>query len=101
MSEKKLARKILRSLPKRFDMKVTAIEESQGLSTMKVGELIGSLQTFEMALNDRPKKKHKNIAFVYEESPSEDDLLEAIALISKKFNKSLNKLQARWTNVSD
>ncbi|MCI10090.1 gag-pol polyprotein, partial [Trifolium medium] len=52
MSEGKLARKILRSLPKRFDMKVTAIEEAQDLSTRKVDELIGSLQTFEMAFND-------------------------------------------------
>ncbi|MCI38998.1 gag-pol polyprotein, partial [Trifolium medium] len=32
MSEEKLVRKILRSLPKRFDMKVTAIEEAQDLS---------------------------------------------------------------------
>ena len=29
MSDEKLVRKILRSLPKRFAMKVTAIEESQ------------------------------------------------------------------------
>ncbi|MCI44710.1 gag-pol polyprotein, partial [Trifolium medium] len=42
MSEEKLVRKILRSLPKRFNMKITAIEESQDLSTMKVDELIGS-----------------------------------------------------------
>ncbi|KAK2363063.1 gag-protease polyprotein [Trifolium repens] len=41
--EEKLARKILRSLPKRFNMKVTAIEESEDLSTMKVDELIDSL----------------------------------------------------------
>ncbi|MCI89325.1 gag-pol polyprotein, partial [Trifolium medium] len=60
MSEEKLARKILRSLPKRFNMKVIAIEESQDLSTIKVDELIGSLQTFEMALDDRTEKKHKN-----------------------------------------
>src|SRR4030066_617462 len=64
MSENKLVRKILRSLPKRFDMKVTAIEEAQDISNMKVDELIGSLQTFEMAISDRTKKKKKNIAFV-------------------------------------
>jgi len=29
-------RKILRSLPKRFDMKVTAIEEAQDISNVKV-----------------------------------------------------------------
>jgi len=52
MSEERLVRKILRSLPKKFDMNVTAIEEAQDIANMKVEELIGSLQTFEMATND-------------------------------------------------
>ena len=43
ISEEKLVRKILRSLPKRFEMKVTAIEEAQDICSMKVDELIGSL----------------------------------------------------------
>ncbi|MCH88483.1 gag-pol polyprotein [Trifolium medium] len=102
MSEEKLARKILRSLPKRFNMKVTTIEEAQDLSTIKVDELIGLLQTFEMAINYRTEKKNKNTNFVSEENLSEDNLSEAMALIGRKFNKSLNKLQAKWrTNVSD
>ena len=36
LSDEKLVRKILRSLPKRFDMKVTAIEEAQDIASMKV-----------------------------------------------------------------
>ncbi|MCI57188.1 gag-pol polyprotein, partial [Trifolium medium] len=48
ISDEKLVSKILRSLPKRFDMKVTAIEESQDLATIQVDELIGSLQTYEL-----------------------------------------------------
>ncbi|MCI34724.1 gag-pol polyprotein [Trifolium medium] len=60
MSEEKLVRKTLRSLPKRFNMKVTAIEEAQDLSTIKVDELIGSLQTFEMTFNDRPEEEQKH-----------------------------------------
>ena len=44
--EDKLVRKMLRSLPKRFDMKVTAIEEAQDIDKMRVDELVGSLQTF-------------------------------------------------------
>jgi hypothetical protein len=39
-SEEKPARKILRSLPKGFDMKVTTIEEAQDLSSIKVDELL-------------------------------------------------------------
>ncbi|KAK2374648.1 gag-protease polyprotein [Trifolium repens] len=100
--EEKLARKILRSLPKRFNMKVTAIEESQDLSTMKVDELIGSLQTFEMSLDDKPEKKMKNLAFKSEESQTDDELSEALAYLIKNFNKSLSRLQARYKpNVPD
>ena len=39
----KLVRNILRSLPKRFDMKVTSIEEAQDINNLKVDELMGSL----------------------------------------------------------
>src|SRR4051812_6954098 len=46
MTKEKLVRKILRSLPKRFDTKVTAIEEAQDINNMKLDKLIGSLQTF-------------------------------------------------------
>jgi len=53
ISDEKLVRKILRSLPKRFDMKVIAIEEVQDISNMKVDELIGSLQNFEIMINNR------------------------------------------------
>lgn len=51
MSEENLAKKILRSLlPKRFEMKVTALEEAHELSSIKVDELISYLQTFEMSI---------------------------------------------------
>jgi hypothetical protein len=63
MSEEKLARKILRSLPKKFDIKVTTIEEARNLSSIKVDELVGSFQTYEMAINDRSKKKNESILF--------------------------------------
>ena len=46
ISNEKYARKIHRYLPKRFDMMVTAIEEAQDISNVKVDELIGSLQNF-------------------------------------------------------
>jgi len=40
LTDEKLVRKILRSFPKRFDMKVTAIEEAQDFPSMKVDKLI-------------------------------------------------------------
>ena len=46
----KIERKILRSLSESFRAKVTAIEESKDLDDIKVQELVGSLQTYEMSL---------------------------------------------------
>jgi len=45
VSDVKLLRKILRSLPERFRIKVTTIEESKDLEEMKIEELVGSLQS--------------------------------------------------------
>ena len=46
----KVVRKILRYFPKRFKPKVTAIEESKDIDSMRVDELVGSIQTYEMTL---------------------------------------------------
>ena len=46
----KAVRKILHSLPESFHAKVTAIKESKDLDEIKVQELIGSLQTYELSL---------------------------------------------------
>jgi RNA-binding protein YhbY len=56
----KLIKKILRSLPERFRIKVTTIEESKDFDSMKIEELVGSLQTYEFSLP--PVKKAKSIA---------------------------------------
>ena len=50
IEESKVVRKILRSLPESFWAKVTVIEESKDLDEIKVQELIGSLQTYELTL---------------------------------------------------
>lgn len=64
MSGENLTKKILRLLPKKFDMEVTGIEEAYDLSSIKVDEHIGSLQTFEMCISERSEKNNKGIAFV-------------------------------------
>ncbi|KAA0045506.1 gag-pol polyprotein [Cucumis melo var. makuwa] len=61
--ESRIVRKVLRSLPRKFDMKVTAIEEVQDITTLKLDELFGSLLTFEMTISNRESKKGKGIAF--------------------------------------
>lgn len=44
-------------------MKVTTIEETWDVSTIKVDELIESLLTFEMAINDKSEKINKSVEF--------------------------------------
>ncbi|CAL2236812.1 unnamed protein product [Prunus armeniaca] len=59
--EDRVVKNILRSLPQRFQPKITAIEEIHDLNTLKVQELIGSIQTYEM--KHLSPKKSKSVAF--------------------------------------
>ncbi|KAK2449300.1 gag-protease polyprotein [Trifolium repens] len=103
LSDEKLVRKILRSLPKRFDMKVTAIEEAQNIASMKVEEVVGSLQTFEMNFSEKVEKKGKNIAFTSntdseeadDDLDSRGDLPDEVVLLGKQFNKILKRVDRR------
>lgn len=108
MSDEKLVRKILRSVTSKFAMKVTAIEEAQDISSLKVDELIGSLQTYELKLGEKPEKKTKSIAFVSNTTEGDDadseseNLSEALALLARKFNRALRKIDRRTRpNVQD
>ena len=93
--DSKIVRKVLRSLPRKFDMKVTAIEEAHDITTLKLDELFGSLLTFEMATTDRESKKGKGIAFksthVNEkvDCDIEANMDESIALLTKQFTNAL------------
>jgi len=92
VSDVKLIQKILRSLPERFRIKVTTIEESKDLEDMKIEELVGSLQTYELSLP--PVKKLKTIALKaskkWVEASSEEDSKEeerAVAMLAKNFRR--------------
>jgi hypothetical protein len=92
ISDVKLIRKIVRSLPEHFRIKVTTIEESKDLEEMKIEELVGSLQTYELSLP--PVKKLKTIALKASkkkvEAPSEDDSEDeekAVAMLAKNFRR--------------
>ncbi|CAJ2670392.1 unnamed protein product [Trifolium pratense] len=101
--EEKLVRKMLRSLPKKFDMKVTAMEEAKNISQMKLDELVGSLQTYESVANGRSEKKNKSIAFssknneeeLEDEEESNESISEATVLLGKQFNKVLKRMDKR------
>ena len=57
----KVVRKILRYLLKRFTPKVIVIKESKEINSMRVDELVGSIQTYEMTLPS--SKKLEDSAF--------------------------------------
>ena len=94
--EGRICRKILRSLPDRFDSKIVALEECRDIDNMKVEELIGSLQTHELHFKAPSRKKnialksshkHKKIKSESEEdSDDEDDEEEKL---NKKFKRFL------------
>ena len=46
----KIVRKVLRSLPKRFHAKITAIKESKDIDKIPLTELVGNLYTYELGL---------------------------------------------------
>jgi RNA-binding protein YhbY len=91
-SDVKLIRKILRSLPEHFTIKVTTIEESKDLEEMMIEELVGSLQTYELSLP--PVKKLKTIALKASkkkvEVSSRDDFEDeekVVAMLAKYFGR--------------
>ena len=80
-------------LSERFRAKVTAIEESKVVDSLKIDELVGSLQTFEMTLVSPKKVKGIALKAIREESlssKSEDDekmLEDELTKFAKKFKK--------------
>jgi hypothetical protein len=100
----KLIRKLLRSFPERFKIKVTTIEESKDLEEMKIEELVGSFQTYEyslplvrkaktIALN--ASKKRTRVSFDEDFDIDED----AVSMLAKKFEQFMknNKFKKKFS----
>ena len=109
IAESKIVRKILRSLPERFHVKITAIEEVKDIDQIPLVELVGNLQTYKMGLglmgkygknkNMAPKGIEEEIDDFEDEDDEEDEDLTFIANEIIKFlqyrkkdkNKALRK----------
>ena len=76
--DSKVGRKILRSLPESFHAKVTAIEESKDLNDIKVQELVGSLQTYELSLPTQRKSKSLSLKTTNERIEAHDSSNEDV-----------------------
>ena len=98
ISKPKIVRKVLKSLPKKFHAKITAIEESKDIDKIPLTELVGNLQTYELGLTRIDKTgKDKSIALkaksseINESSNDEDSKMKSyITRQFKKFMKNAN-----------
>ena len=59
--EPKIVRKVLRSLPERFNAKITAIEESKDIDEIPLSELVGNLQTYELGYQGLESRERARI----------------------------------------
>ena len=96
--EPKIVRNVLRSLPKRFYAKITAIKESKDIDKIPLTELVGNLQTYKLGLTRIDKSsKSKSMALkaksndTDESSDDEDSKMKSyITRQFKKFIKNAN-----------
>jgi hypothetical protein len=83
VSDVKLIRKILRSLPEHFRIKVTTIEESKDLEEMKIEELalppVKKLKTIAL------KASKKKVEASFEDDSEEEE--KAVAMLAKNFRR--------------
>jgi len=100
ISDTKLIKQILRSLPERFRIKVTIIEERKDLDTMKVEELVGSPQMYEFSFP--PLRKTKSIALKAtkekfknssDEESNDDD---GFTMFARNFRKMMSSSKGKF-----
>ena len=98
--EPKIVRNVLRSLPKRFHAKTTAIEESKDIDKIPLTELVGNLQTYELGLLRIGKsRKGKSMAFKAKSSDtdesSSDEHSKMKSYITRQFKKFMKNANGR------
>ena len=94
----KIVRKVLKSLPKRFHAKITAIEELKDIDKIPLTKLVGNLQTYELGLTRIGKSsKSKSMTLkakssdIDKSSNNEDSKMKSyITRQFKKFMKNAN-----------
>jgi hypothetical protein len=98
VSDAKLIKKILQSLPERFKIKVTTIEKSKDLDTKKIAELIGSLQAYEFSLPQPKKNKFIALKIVRKETNNSSDEESMDEEDPSLIDRKLNRLFKRENN---
>ena len=96
--EPKIVKKMLKSLPERFHVKIMVIEESKDIDKIPLTELVGNLQTYKLGLTRIGKSgKSKSMDLkakssdTDESSNNEDSKMKSyITRQFKKFMKNAN-----------
>ena len=93
----KIVRKVLKSLPKRFHAKITAIEELKDIDKIPLTKLVGNLQTYELGLTRIGKSsKSKSMTLkakssdTNKSSDNEDSKMKSYITRQFKFMKNAN-----------
>ncbi|XP_043694322.1 uncharacterized protein LOC122645033 [Telopea speciosissima] len=96
-----VVKKILRSLPKLYNLKVSAIEESKNLNTLNMDELHRTLTAYEMRMV-KSKPTEKEAAFktmkklkIKEDIEDEDSNDELIAYLARKLKRGGGKYKGK------
>ncbi|CAM8929123.1 unnamed protein product [Rhodiola kirilowii] len=101
MSEEKLVKKVLRSLPKRF-----AVKEAQDVTTMRLDELMGSLQTHEMKMDEEKQHmKGKSVGMKSEVTDVQDKEREMseqqYAMLARNFGKFMGRMNKKGSEPEE
>ena len=99
--EPKIVRKVLRSLPGRFHVKITAIEEWKDINRIPLTKLVGNLQTYKLGLTRIGKSsKSKSMALKAKSSEtdesSDDEDSKMKSYITQQFKKFMKNANAKW-----
>ena len=93
---------MLRSLPERFHVKITAIKESKDIDKIPLIELVGNLQTYELGLTrigKSSKSKSKSMALKAKSSDtdesSDDEDSKMKSYITRQFKKFMKNANAK------
>ena len=85
IEEPSLVQKILRSLPDRFNPKVSAIEELNDLKTLEFDQLLGTLTAYEIRIvKDKPTSREASFKAEKNEDSEPDEIEEKIVKRLKK-----------------
>ncbi|XP_070024892.1 uncharacterized protein [Nicotiana sylvestris] len=96
LEEEKVEKILTRVLPVSWESKITTIQESKNIATLRLDELIGNLTTYELRRQtmkmDTPKKERSLALRIAEGLDLEDD---EMAMITREFKKKKEHVQPK------